>query len=264
VNQTKDLRAIRRLAKASYLKQLGAMTTHNSISLLVFVVASIGLIGVQAAYQFPLYTDARWKNFRDDIPFHIRAEHMRASLAVQLRGQGPCPFGAFGAIVVNRTSNEVICTNSGQREAPKNPALHAENAALNNCSEIFRNQYGISNIGQRPDIWNQLDMYATGEPCPMDCGALLWARFNTVVWSVSIPKLIEKGFQQMNIQCKEIAETWKEDDYPTRWIGNFLEDEITPYFSWQYDQQARCPFGCRRVPSPTTPGTTTCADDPRY
>lgn len=201
-----------------------------------------------SAARYPRYTDGSKRGFPDDVPYQVRAYWMRQALRVQTETQGTnCPFGAFGAVIVNRTDNTLLCTNSGQREAPKNPAMHAENAAVNNCSAIMAAK-GITNPGQRYDLWNQLDMYATGEPCPMDCGALLQSRFNTVVWSVSIQNLIRVGFDQIDTDCDEIAKTWHPKDQKfTRFIGNFLEDEILPHFSWQYDYSYPCPMGCQRT-----------------
>ena len=214
---------------------------HKSVICLVLLAVFASDV---YAIRFRRYTDGSQPGFNDDVAYSTRAYWMRRALAVQTSTQGTnCPFGAFGAVIVNRTDNTLFCTNSGQRTAPRDPALHAENEAMRNCTAKLA-AMGIERPGQAYNIWNQLDLYATGEPCAMDCGAALWSRFNTVVWAVSIDTLSNAGFLQIEMPCDK---TFDEPNYPTRWIGRFLEDEIAPYFSWQYDPDYPCPTGCQRV-----------------
>lgn len=59
------------------------------------------------------------------IPYSTRAYWMRqANLALN----APCPFAAFGAVIVNHTANsglgELVCTGANSNSATGNPTLH--------------------------------------------------------------------------------------------------------------------------------------------
>jgi hypothetical protein len=68
----------------------------------------------------------------DTIPFETRAYWMRKANAVLAELDSPCPFAAFGTVIVNHTDTSVdpkgklVCysVNRGMREG--NPTLHGE------------------------------------------------------------------------------------------------------------------------------------------
>lgn len=73
------------------------------------------------------------------IPYSTRAHWMRqANLALN----APCPFAAFGSVIVNHTSDsalgELVCTGANSNSVTGNPTLHGEP-----CSDT------VSNGGRR-------------------------------------------------------------------------------------------------------------------
>ncbi len=79
-----------------------------------------------------------------------------------------------GAIVVKKTTGEIVGKGFNRRETDKNPIAHAEIAAIKEASE-------------RLGGWRLIDceMYVTLEPCPMCCGAIINSRIERVIFGAS-------------------------------------------------------------------------------
>jgi hypothetical protein len=64
----------------------------------------------------------------DGIPFSTRVYWMRQANAVLAELASPCPFGAFGTVVVNHTDNyglgELVCIGVNSLSEYGNPTLH--------------------------------------------------------------------------------------------------------------------------------------------
>jgi tRNA(adenine34) deaminase len=102
------------------------------------------------------------------------SEFMRAALDEARRGaaRGEVPVGALvvvGDIVVARAFNTPI--------ALADPTAHAEVVALRSAGQATGN-YRLTGA----------TLYATMEPCPMCCGALLHARVARLVYGARDPK----------------------------------------------------------------------------
>lgn len=76
-----------------------------------------------------------------------------------------------GAIVVKKSTGEIVGRGFNRRETDKNPLAHAEIAAIKEASE-------------RLGGWRLIDceMFVTLEPCPMCCGAIINSRIERVVF----------------------------------------------------------------------------------
>jgi len=76
-----------------------------------------------------------------------------------------------GAIVVKKSTGEIVGRGFNRRETDKNPLAHAEIAAIKQASETLGG-------------WRLIDceMYVTLEPCPMCCGAIINSRIERVVF----------------------------------------------------------------------------------
>lgn len=87
-------------------------------------------------------------------------------LALEAANEGEVPVGA---VVVKKSSGEIVGTGRNRREHDKNALAHAELEAINEaCSKLG---------GWRlPDC----AIYVTLEPCPMCCGAIINARIDDV------------------------------------------------------------------------------------
>jgi tRNA(Arg) A34 adenosine deaminase TadA len=183
-----------------------------------------------------------------------RAYWIRYALNIQKSAQGPCPFGAFGAVIVNRTSNTLVCEYNGDFQIVLNdPTAHAEMTAIRDCVSKFPGRAADN------EFWQSLSLYSTGEPCPMDMSAIRWSRFGEVIWATSIKKLIRFGWPQINIRASYVN---RKSRAPlllsTIEIGNVLTNETDVYFSWQFDPSAPCPQGCHRIPNGGILGGPTC------
>lgn len=89
-------------------------------------------------------------------------------LARQAADEGEVPVGA---VVVKKSTGEIIGEGRNMREKGKNALAHAEIIAINNaCKKLG---------GWRlPDC----AIYVTLEPCPMCCGAVINARIDDVIF----------------------------------------------------------------------------------
>ncbi|HEZ7985573.1 MAG TPA: tRNA adenosine(34) deaminase TadA [Ruminococcus sp.] len=89
-------------------------------------------------------------------------------LARQAADEGEVPVGA---VVVKKSTGEIIGEGRNMRETGKNALAHAEIIAINNsCKKLG---------GWRlPDC----AIYVTLEPCPMCCGAIINARIDNVIF----------------------------------------------------------------------------------
>ncbi len=76
-----------------------------------------------------------------------------------------------GAIVVKKSTGEIVGQGFNRRETDKNPLAHAEIAAIKEASEKLGG-------------WRLIDceMFVTLEPCPMCCGAIINSRIERVVY----------------------------------------------------------------------------------
>lgn len=93
----------------------------------LFTLASAYLPAVLSATQLPFATEPLMIN---GVTFETRAHWMR--LANQALGQlsgSPCPFAAFGTVIVNHTgsdSGELICMGVNENSNTGNPSSHGK------------------------------------------------------------------------------------------------------------------------------------------
>lgn len=83
-------------------------------------------------------------------------------------GEGEVPVGA---VIVKKTTGEIVGEGRNMRENKKNALAHAEIIAIDMACRTLG--------GWRlPDC----EMYVTLEPCPMCCGAIINARIDNVIF----------------------------------------------------------------------------------
>ena len=105
----------------------------------------------------------------------LRHEHyMSMTLDIVEKEGGP-----FGAVIVDRTTGDVVCTGRNRRRDGR--IFHAELVALDECSQVD------------PAVdWRNLALYTSGESCPMCASAEIWAGIPEVIYATSIQSLIRK------------------------------------------------------------------------
>jgi tRNA(adenine34) deaminase len=108
-----------------------------------------------------------------DLSLHQYWMDCAIALAEQAGHQGEIPVGA---IIIDRHGN-LIATGINRKERDHDPTAHAEIVAIRKATKI------------RQD-WHLTDctIYVTLEPCPMCAGAIVQARFNTLVYGAPDPK----------------------------------------------------------------------------
>ncbi len=89
-------------------------------------------------------------------------------LAKKAAALGEVPVGA---VVVKKSSGEIVGEGYNLRESGKSPLAHAEIIAINEASKTLGG-------------WRLIDceMFVTLEPCPMCCGAIINSRIERVVF----------------------------------------------------------------------------------
>ncbi|TVY33341.1 hypothetical protein LOCC1_G008213 [Lachnellula occidentalis] len=191
----------------------------------------------------------------DTIPFSTRAHWIRRTNAALSELYSPCPFAAFGTVIVNHTSpsaspsnpnalGEIVCMAVNQNQQTGNPTLHGEIAAINTCVAVLEGRgWSTEEIA---GAWRELSLYTNGEPCPMCASAIRWAGFKECIFGTSIDTLFEKGWGQISIMADEVFAESKELPGRTRLVGGVLANETDPYFSWQFDAGFPCPKGCEK------------------
>ncbi|KZL82967.1 cytidine and deoxycytidylate deaminase zinc-binding region [Colletotrichum incanum] len=161
----------------------------------------------------------------DGIKFTTRAHWMRQA---NLAPPSPCPFAAFGAVVVNHTTGglgDLVCTSANNNSGSGNPTLHDDT--------------GKGSV-------RDLTLYTNAESCPMCASAIRWAGFKEYVYGTSIETLVKKGWGQIHISSRHVFKQSSDLPQQTRLVGPALANETDVFFGWQFDQDALCPRGCSR------------------
>lgn len=82
-----------------------------------------------------------------------------------------------GAVVVSKSSGEIIGSGYNLRESLKSPLAHAEIIALDQASTALGGWRVVDSV-----------LYVTLEPCPMCAGAIINSRIDRVVFGAKDPK----------------------------------------------------------------------------
>ncbi len=105
--------------------------------------------------------------------------------------------GPFGAAIVRDGKVITITSNSVLKDG--NPTCHAEMNAIKEASQILHT-YDLSDC----------ELYATGYPCPMCMGAILWANIKTVYYGSTLEDATKIGFRDEffydKIEQKKLAD----------------------------------------------------------
>ena len=122
---------------------------------------------------------------RSDIEYMREALEL-AKIAAEM-GETP-----VGAVVVKKSTGEIVGRGYNRRETKKSPLAHAEIIALDEASRTLGG-------------WRVLDceLFVTLEPCPMCAGAIINSRIERVVYGAkdykagsveSVQKMFELGY----------------------------------------------------------------------
>ncbi|OJD30366.1 cytidine and deoxycytidylate deaminase zinc-binding region [Diplodia corticola] len=187
------------------------------------------------------------------IPYSTRAYWMRRANAALAELGSPCPFAAFGTVIVNHTATdglgELVCIGANANSRTGNPTLHGETAAITNCTAVLTDPEGAykMNASEALDAFSRLSLYTNAESCSMCASAIRWAGFKEYIYGTAIDTLLAQGWGQIRITSLEVFRQSIDLPTQTRLIGEVLTNETDPYFSWQYNPEYPCPAGCSRL-----------------
>jgi tRNA(adenine34) deaminase len=139
------------------------------------------ITGLMSAAVTPAVTAAPLEAERADD-----ANYMRIAIDEARRGDLP-----FGAVIVRDQTELVRARNIGR--STDDPTAHAEMTAIRRCLSA----HGSS-------VLRGSTLYASGEPCVMCMGAILWCGVGRLVFAASIAQLSAK-LGQIMISSAEIA-----------------------------------------------------------
>ncbi|KIW66437.1 hypothetical protein PV04_05772 [Phialophora macrospora] len=206
----------------------------------------------------------------DPIPLSTREHWMRRAVGAlaDLNDGSPCPFAAFGCVIVNHSAvatgrggiadvelgvelGSEVCIGANAIVKEGNPTLHGEVAAINNCTAILTDPEGKYKLTgpEALKALGDLSLYTTAEACPMCSSAILYGGFKEYIFSTSIPTLQAHGWPQIAIRSTEIfaRSMGRLSAQRTRIIGDVLANETEALFTWQFAKaEAACPQGCVR------------------
>ncbi len=97
----------------------------------------------------------------------------------------------FGAIIVR--DNKVLALGRNSTKRNHDPTAHAVMVAIRAFLE-----------GHEPEDFKAATIYASGEPCPMCMGAIIWCGFKRLVYAASIAQLSNK-IEQIDVTARRIA-----------------------------------------------------------
>ncbi|VFU10713.1 nucleoside deaminase [Methylocella tundrae] len=112
---------------------------------------------------------------------------MRIAIAEAAKGDFP-----FGAAIVSE--GQVIATGRNLGKTNDDPTAHAEMVAMR--SLIAERRESVLKKGAT--------LYASGEPCPMCMGAILWCGIGRIVFAASIEQLSQK-IGQIMVTSEQLA-----------------------------------------------------------
>ncbi|KEQ90322.1 hypothetical protein AUEXF2481DRAFT_48810 [Aureobasidium subglaciale EXF-2481] len=190
----------------------------------------------------------------NSIPYSTRVHWMRKANEALSLLSSPCPFAAFGTVIVNHTATtsgdlgELVCIGINENSKTGNPTLHGEIAAIANCTTILKDPSGPYNLtaSQAQSAFSSLSLYTNAESCPMCASAIRWAGFKEYIYGTSIDTLVERGWGQIRISSYDVFKESGDLPSRTKLIAGILANETDPYFLWQYDAAYPCPRGCGR------------------
>lgn len=141
--------------------------------------------------------------------------YMREAIAAAREGIQNNEF-PFGCCLVTK---EHIIKMANTCFSKNNAILHAEMNAINEMLQL-----------EQTSTLKDAVLYATTEPCVMCMGAINWVKIPKIVCGMSIYESAEYGFQEINIDMKQILEKFP---YEIEVKTGVLRDEcVVLYQEW--------------------------------
>ncbi|KAL5322823.1 hypothetical protein ACEPPN_010802 [Leptodophora sp. 'Broadleaf-Isolate-01'] len=195
----------------------------------------IGMLASSAAAAFTVPNDDQDMTGLtvNSIPYSTRVKYMRLANEALYEQSGPCPFAAYGTIIVNHTADAIVCKGANFRTG--DPTIHGEISAINACTAVFvaRNMTATQIFA----AWGQLSIYTNAESCPMCASAIRWSGFKEYIYGTTIQHNYNVGWGVMTLSSYDVFQQSRQlPGYQTSMLGQILTNETDPLFSWQYNE----------------------------
>ncbi|KAF2034560.1 hypothetical protein EK21DRAFT_56128 [Setomelanomma holmii] len=193
---------------------------------------------------------------------HILADHNQANEAL-FEQSGPCPFVAYGTIIVSHTTDEVVCRGANFRtgdptQTDRLTSIHGEISAINVCTAVFAARDMTAT--QIFAAWGELSIYKNAKSCPMCASAIRWAGFKEYIYGTTIQHNYNVSWGVITISSYDVFQQTRQlPGYQTVMLRQILTNETDPLFSWQYDDSYPYPNECVKRISATR-GYLSCVD----
>jgi len=125
--------------------------------------------------------------------------------------------GPFGAVIIR--DGQVIAEGVNRVTAMHDPTAHAEVVAIRAAGQAL----------QTHDL-SGCTIFASCEPCPMCLGAILWARFDRIVYAATKEDAAAAGFDDSNFYV-ELAKPAAGRTPPMRQA--LAEERLLPFLAWR-------------------------------
>ena len=127
---------------------------------------------------------------------------------------------AFGALLVDADGTPVLAAQNSV-VSDNDATAHAEMNLIRAASRKFK-----------PDQLKTFTLYASGEPCPMCAGAIVWANIRRVVFGLGMEAIYESFDADPDAPALPMhaAGVFSEAPWPMEVIGPLLENEAILLF----------------------------------
>jgi tRNA(Arg) A34 adenosine deaminase TadA len=179
------------------------------------------------------------------VPPEVRNYGMKYALQTRIDLQGPCPRDAFGAVLVNRTTNTALCETN--QLISHDLLNHAEIRIIQMCAFLFETTIGPGS-GKNMALWAETSLYTTAESCPLCAAAEIFNGVGEVIYATPIEYLSSVNIGQVLIPSVQLVERAIPGGYvPSQTVISFQDTSFyDQYFSWQNVPTAPCPGICHR------------------
>ncbi|EGC35510.1 hypothetical protein DICPUDRAFT_33347, partial [Dictyostelium purpureum] len=125
----------------------------------------------------------------EDLLFHEKYMKIALDRVIEVNGK-------FGAAIVHKNGT-LMCVSVNQGSVSR--IYHGEIAAIINCTNIFASK------GIVQPTWEDYYIYTTGEPCPMCSAAIMWSKFDKVIFGSYVSNMYcERCFNQLPMAANNI------------------------------------------------------------
>jgi len=176
------------------------------------------------------------------VPPETRIKWMEYAMQTRIDWEGtPCPTDTFGAVIINRTSDQLLC-QTNQTRSSSDPTDHAESRILRICANFL-------GTFVKPN-WSHFSLYTTGESCAMCAAAQVIAGMGEMIYATTINHLhFKSNIPQILLKSLKVVEKGYAGNEVNPGMIVIAYQYRLSYFNTFFDSRVvtnPCPPGCYR------------------